>query len=175
MADMVLVGEASESVVRRELWPLYRRVFGDFDDAEAWHDQVWDQHAARTGFRLALARDGGGALVGFAYGYTGGFGQWWTDNAARALCPVVSSDWLGGHFELVSIGVDEAARGEGVGRQLMAALTDGLEHPRWVLMTTANPDDPARRLYRSTGWAVIGPGLSSEQVIMGRAWPRQES
>ncbi len=111
--------------------------------------------------------------MGLAYGYTGGSGQWWTDNAARVLHPEVASDWLGGHFELVSIGVDETARGSGVGTKLMAALTDGLEHARWVLMTAADPDDPARRLYRSTGWAVIGPGLSEEQVIMGRVRPAQ--
>ena len=53
----------------------------------------------------------------------------------------------------------------------MAALTEGLAQPRWVLMTSSDVDDPARRLYRSADWAVIGPGLSPEQVIMGRAGP----
>ena len=109
--------------------------------------------------------------MGFAYGYTGEAGQWWTDRAASVLHPAVADDWLGGHFELVSIGVAGAARGAGVGRRLMAALTDGLDHGRWLLMTSADPDDPARRLYRSTGWAVIGPGLSPAQVIMGRVRP----
>jgi GNAT superfamily N-acetyltransferase len=94
-----------------------------------------------------------------------------TDHAATVLHPAVADDWLGGHFELVSIGVDEPARGSGVGRRLMAALTDGLDQTRWLLMTSADPDDPARRLYRSTGWAVVGPGLGVDQVIMGRAWP----
>ena len=141
MVDVVLVGEAGQSLAGGELWPLYRRVFKDFDDAGSWRTQVWDRHAARTGFRLALARDHG-ALVGFAYGYTGEPGQWWTDNAAKVLHPDVASDWLGGHFELVSIGVDESARGAGVGRQLMAALTEGLGQSRWVLMTSADPEDP---------------------------------
>lgn len=170
MVEVVVVDEAGEPLVG-ELWPLYQSVFGDFEDAGAWRQQVWERHAARAGFRLALARDGG-ALVGFAYGYTGEHGQWWTDHAAAVLHPDVASDWLGGHFELVSIGVDEAARGTGVARRLLARLTDGLDHSRWVLMTSADPDDPARRLYRSTGWAVIGPGLSQDKVIMGRAWPR---
>lgn len=174
MADVALVEDAADDVVRTALWPLYRSVFGDFDDVDVWREQVWDRHAARAGFRLALARQND-VLVGFAYGYTGESGQWWTDSAARVLHPDVSADWLGGHFELVSIGVDAAARGAGVGRELMAVLTQGLDQPRWVLMTSADPDDPARRLYRSTGWAVIGPGLSPEQVIMGRAWPALES
>lgn len=165
-----VVDTAGDRLVDDELWPLYRDVFGDFEDREQWRDQVWDRHAARTGFRLALAR-AAGALVGFAYGYTGERGQWWTDRAVEVLHPAVAADWLGGHFELVSIGVEEAARGTGVGRQLLTALTDGLDHPRWVLMTSSDPDDPARRLYRATGWAVIGPGLAEAQVVMGRAWP----
>jgi ribosomal protein S18 acetylase RimI-like enzyme len=173
-AGVEVVGSVTDRFVSEELWPLYRGVFGDFDDIAAWREQVWDRHTARAGFRLALARRGD-ALVGFAYGYTGGSGQWWTDSAARVLHPEVASDWLGGHFELVSIGVAESARGAGVGRQLMTAITDGLDHSRWLLMTSSAPDDPARRLYRSTGWAVIGPGLSDEQVIMGRAWPVQPS
>lgn len=166
--EVWVVDRAPESMVLDELWLLYRTVFDDFDDLGTWRDQVWDRHSARTGFRLALAREGG-ALVGFAYGYTGEPGQWWTDRAAAALHPEVASDWLGGHFEVVSLGVAETARSRGVGRRLLTALTDGLSHSRWVLMTTSDADDPARRLYRSTGWAVIGPGISDEQVIMGRA------
>ncbi|GAB3039124.1 hypothetical protein GCM10011376_40460 [Nocardioides flavus (ex Wang et al. 2016)] len=169
-AEVVLTYGADAVLVRDELWPLYRRIFSDFDDLETWRGQVWDRHAARTGFRLALARADDG-LVGFAYGYTGDHGQWWTDRAAGVLHPAVADDWLGGHFELVSIGVDEPARRSGVGRQLMATLTDGLDHARWVLMTSSDPDDPARRLYRTAGWAVIGPGLSPDRIIMGRAWP----
>jgi hypothetical protein len=92
MVDVVVVDEAGESLVH-ELWPLYRTVFGDFEDAGAWRDQVWDRHAARAGFRLAMAWDGG-APVGFAYGYTGEHGQWWTDHAAAVLHPDVASDWL---------------------------------------------------------------------------------
>lgn len=170
MAEVTVVGDLADSLVVEELWPLYRSVFGDVDDLATWRDNVWDRHADRTGFRLALARDGA-RLVGFGYGYTGEAGQWWTDRAAQVLDPDVAADWLGGHFELVSIGVAESARGAGVGRRLMAALTDGLEQSRWVLMTSSDAGDPARRLYRSMGWAVIGPGLTPEQVIMGRSWP----
>ena len=35
-------------------------------------------------------------------------------------------------------------------------------------MTTADADDPARRLYARAGWEVIGPGLRDGQVVMGR-------
>lgn len=170
MLEVSVVDAVDDSLVDGALWPLYRRVFDDFDDLVEWRNQVWERHAAREGFRLALARIGG-RLVGFAYGYTGAHGQWWTDNAAQVLHQAVAADWLGGHFEVVSVGVDEAARGAGIGRQLLAALTDGLDQRRWLLMTSADPDDPARRLYRAAGWAVIGPGVGVDTVIMGRARP----
>ena len=84
------------------------------------------------------------------------------------LEPALAGEWLGGHFELVSIGVLDRVRGTGVGRTLLDRLTEGLPQERWVLMTTADADDPARRLYARAGWEVIGPGLRDGQVVMGR-------
>ena len=107
-------------------------------------------------------------LVGFAYGYTGDKGQWWTDNALEILNPDVAEAWLGGHFELVSVAVRESARGTGIGRELMRALLDGLPHERSVLMTSSDASDPARRLYEPEGWHVLGPGIREGTVIMGR-------
>ena len=154
--------------VTATVWPLYESVFGDQDDEEAWRANVWDRHAGRAGFRLAMARDDAGRPAGFAYGYTGERGQWWTDRASEALAPEVADAWLGGHFELVSIGVLPRARGRGVGGALLAALTADLPHDRWLLMTTADPHDPARRLYASRGWEVLGPGVGADKVVMGR-------
>ena len=153
-----------------ELWPVYDAVFGDQPDLATWRGGVWDRHAARDGFRLARAWDGD-RLVAFGYGYTGQRGQWWSDRAAEALPAAVADEWIGGHFELVSVGVLETARGTGLGRRVLEALTSDLPHERWLLMTTADPDDPARRLYASLGWQVIGPGLRADQVILGRRRP----
>ena len=38
-------------------------------------------------------------------------------------------------------------------------------------MTSEDAEDPARHLYASEGWQVIGPGLSDGQVTMGRMRP----
>jgi ribosomal protein S18 acetylase RimI-like enzyme len=154
----------------RELWRVYDSVFADQPDLEEWRSSAWDRHTERDGFRLARAYDGG-RLVGFAYGYTGRHGQWWTDHAATVLDSDVAEEWLGGHFELVSLGVLEEARERGRGRALMRQITRGLPHERWTLMTTSDADDPARRLYASEGWQVIGPGLRDGQVILGRRPP----
>ena len=155
-----------------EFWPVYDAVFGDQVDEGTWRSQVWQRHVARAGFRLARAYDEGlddeGQLVGFGYGYTGERGQWWTDHAAQVLDPDTARTWLGGHFELVSLGVLSQVRGRGVGAALLRLLTDEVPHERWVLMTTADADDPARHLYAREGWQVIGPGLGDDQVIMGR-------
>lgn len=149
------------------VWPVYDSVFGDHSDYETWRGAVWDRHSRRSGFRLARAYDAE-ALVGFAYGYTGEHGQWWTDNALKVLEPEVAQAWLGGHFELVSIGVVDAARCEGIGRRLMHVLLEGLPHERLLLMTSSDPSDPARRLYASEGWHVLGSGIGDGTVIMGR-------
>ena len=109
----------------RSVFEVYDAAFGDQPDYAAWRRGIWDRHAARDGFRLARAHDGE-RLVGFAYGYTGEHGQWWTDQAAALLDVEVAEEWLGGHFELVSIGVLDAVRGQGVGRALLTGLTEGL-------------------------------------------------
>jgi GNAT superfamily N-acetyltransferase len=151
----------------RAVFAVYDAVFGDQPDYVAWRRGVWDRHTAREGFRVARAYDEDD-LVGFGYGHTGERGQWWTDQAARVLGPETAAEWLGGHFELVSIGVVQGARGHGVGRAILDRLTAGLPHPRWLLMTTSDADDPARLLYARAGWEVIGPGLRDGQVVMGR-------
>jgi ribosomal protein S18 acetylase RimI-like enzyme len=153
-----------------ELWSVYDAVFGDCPDLDSWRRTTWDLHAARDGFRVARARDAG-RLVGFAYGYTGEYGQWWTDQAARFLDPDVAAEWLGGHFDLVSLGVLEDARRRGIGRGLLRAVTRDLRQARWILMTTADAEDPARHLYAREGWQVIGPGLRGGQVTLGRRRP----
>src|SRR4051812_2519184 len=103
MVEIRIDGTVSESDLAA-LWPVYDAIFGDHPDIETWRTSVADKHFDRPGFRIARAYDED-RLVGFGYGYTGEPGQWWTDNAAEALGPEVAVAWLGGHFELVSIGV----------------------------------------------------------------------
>ena len=162
-----VLDDAAASDAGDQLWPVYDAVFGDHPSESAWREAVWDRHRVRSGFRLARAYDGDG-LVGFGYGYTGEPGQWWTDRARTALAPAVGRAWLGGHFELVSLGVLDRARRAGVGRSLMRALVRDLPHDRLLLMTTDDPADAARRLYAAEGWHVLGPGIGDGTVIMGR-------
>ena len=150
-----------------EVWPVYAEVFEESRDLAAWRAGTWDRHVARAGFRLARVRQDG-ELMGFAYGLTGEHGQWWTDRVSEVWPPELAEAWLGGHFELVSLGVRQVARGRGAGGLLLDAVTAGLSHDRRLLMTTADATDPARRLYASRGWELVGPGLADDRVILGR-------
>jgi GNAT superfamily N-acetyltransferase len=150
-----------------ELWPVYESVFADYPDLDTWLDDVWEKHRVRSGFRLARSYSDD-VLTGFAYGYTGEDGQWWTDNVRKVMAPETAERWLGGHFELVSIGVVQGVRGQGVGRTLMRTLCSELPHERLLLTTTADPADPARRLYDSEGWRVLSSGIGDATVTMGR-------
>ncbi|MBS44102.1 MAG: hypothetical protein CMH83_13245 [Nocardioides sp.] len=152
---------------REDLWPVYDSVFGDVADEATWRTRTWEPHRSRAGFRLAVATVAD-RPVGFSYGYTGERGQWWPDALADLLDERVATQWLGGHFELVELAVLGEYRGSGVGRRLLRSLCDGLPHERWLLQTSADPDDPARRLYADEGWDVIGPGVGSDAVLMGR-------
>lgn len=122
------------------------------------------RHAARDGFRLALAVADGG-LAGFAYGYTGQPGQWWTDRLLERIPHDITDEWVGGHFELVELAVRPAAQCRGVGRALHDALLDGLPH-RPALLGTWPDDRPARRLYLRTGWRELAR-IGDDSVLMG--------
>ena len=148
-----------------EVWPVYESVFGDYADHPTGA-RILSTTGPELRSRLVLAYDAGEA-VGLA-SVTCGRGQWWTDHASLALGPQVAEAWLGGRFELVSIGVVEAVRGKGIGRGLLAAVVHGLAHERLLLMTSLDSADPARRLYASEGWQVLGPGIGEATVIMAR-------
>jgi ribosomal protein S18 acetylase RimI-like enzyme len=122
-------------------------------DAAGWLVRL-PTHAARPGFRLVAAAADGDTLVGFAYGYTGGPGQWWTDAVGAQLTREERERWLVGHFEVVDVAVRQESQGGGIGRGLLDALLDGRPEPTAALSTQAW-NAPAIALYRSAGWSVL--------------------
>jgi ribosomal protein S18 acetylase RimI-like enzyme len=147
------------------IWPCYQVAFGDFSDLEAWRHELFDRHAARDGYRLAVARTGNTA-AGFAWGYIGQRGQYWTDLVCDALPSDVSDGWAGGHFEFVELAVLPGYRRQGLGSRLHDALLAGVRR-QCLLSTADDPADPAVRLYLRHGWHQLGvlrPGVQ----VMGR-------
>ncbi|MEV8371431.1 GNAT family N-acetyltransferase [Kribbella sp. NPDC056861] len=169
---------ADAGALADQVWPLYQEVFGDFESYESWRIDLYDRHAARDGYRLVTAVDepvmsstdsavgSGSAMVGFAWGYIGRRGQFWSDLVCDSLPSATTEEWVGGHFELVELAVLPAYRGQGVGRAVHDKVLEGVTG-RSLLGTNDDLQDPAVRLYLSARWRKLGvlrPGVQ----VMGR-------
>jgi broad specificity phosphatase PhoE/GNAT superfamily N-acetyltransferase len=157
-----LDGPAAKGVAD-EIERVYRAAFGapGYDETETdvrrFMDETLPTHASRAGFRMVTLRVGPD-LHGFAYGYTGERGQWWTDTVANSVPADVDQRWFGGHFEVVELAVDPAVQGRGFGAALMDHLLLGLPHDR-ALLSTYRDDRPAPRLYARLGWTKLATGV----------------
>lgn len=165
-----LDGAAAKAIAPR-VWPCYETVFADFPDLDAWRSDMFGRHADRSGFRLVVAEEPdrdtreASPVVGFVWGHVGERGQFWSDLLARTLPPEVTDTWVGGHFEVVSLGVLPQHRGHGLGGRLMDLLLDGIDR-RCLLGTSTDPADPAPHLYKQSGWRTLGL-LDTERQVMG--------
>lgn len=147
-----------------DVFSVYDAVFGDHPVIADWRSGLYDKHCARDGFRLAVVHEDD-HLVGFAWGYIGQVGQYWSDWVLRELPEGVTRAWVGGHFEFVELAVLEDFRRRGYGRRLHDVLLDGVRTDR-AMLSTDNRDSPAVRLYTSHGWSKLGE-LSPDVQVMG--------
>ena len=165
------VDQAMVLALADEFERVYARAFGapGYDEpaetAQRFRAEQLPRHAEREGFRcvVALRSD---RMIGFAYGYTGERGQWWSDRVADLAPAEVADRWLGGHFEFVELAVDPGEQGQGVGTALHDALLADLPHGR-ALLSTYRDDRPAPRLYRRRGWELLVAGLDETSDLYG--------
>ena len=121
---------------------------------------LWLDHSRRPGWRAVGWFDSSGALLGIAYGYTGGPGQWWYEEVRRGLrgTAAESRGWLRDYFELTELHVRPDAQGSGLGEGLLRSLLDGVPEGKVLLSTPEyGPRSPGRawRLYRRTGFEDV--------------------
>ncbi|MQA86894.1 MAG: GNAT family N-acetyltransferase [Streptosporangiales bacterium] len=138
---------------------------------------ILERHTTHPGFSalLALVDE---RLVGFCYGFPGRPGQWWHDVVSNGLAtsmPDEADNWLGDSFELAEIHVLPEYQGRGIGRELMTSLCEGRTE-QTVVLSTADVESPARRLYRSLGFvdlitAFRFPGGIEDYAVMGSRLP----
>ncbi len=123
--------------------------------------------------------DGPPLIVGFAYGFHGGGGQWWHDLVSRAVAIVLggraAEDWFGDSLEIAEVHVLPSHQGQGTGLAMMLRLTAGRPEPAAVL-STMDSDTRARRLYRGLGFTDLltgftFPGTEMPYAIMGAPLP----
>ena len=172
LSEVIEVLAAPEALrVAPDLTDVFVSAFGapgyveERADAERFAGEQIPTHAARDDFKLVAARSDQ-KIVGFAYGFTGHRGQWWSDRIAAAISPELAEEWIGGHFEVVELAVAVEAQGHGLGTALMHALMADLPH-RKALLTTYADDRPAPRLYRRMGWQVLVPDLGWGSALYG--------
>jgi ribosomal protein S18 acetylase RimI-like enzyme len=142
---------------------------------------LWLDHVHRPGWRAVGWIEDGGALIGVAYGYTGGPGQWWFEEVRRGLrgAPAETQVWMRDYFELTELHVRPDAQGSGLGEGLLRALLGGVEQSKVLLSTPEyGPRSPGRawRLYRRTGFQDVlrehrFTGDSRPFAVLGRALP----
>ena len=156
-----VLGPDEASALGEDIRRIYRDAFtaSHWDKSElgiqAFETDIFPRHLKREGFALTAARTADGKLVGFCYGYIGEHGQFWTDYVAARIHPSLTKAWLGGHFELAELAVEESSRGKGLGRTLLTTLLDSRGEDRVALQTLA-ADSPGLRLYESLGFTQFG-------------------
>jgi ribosomal protein S18 acetylase RimI-like enzyme len=142
---------------------------------------LWLDHVRRSGWRAVGWLGPSEELLGIAYGYAGGRGQWWFEEVRRGLTGAGgdTAAWLGDYFELTELHVRPDAQGRGLGESLLRALLTGV--PRsMVLLSTPEYGDarPGRawQLYRRTGFQDVlrnhrFTGDSRPFAVLGRRLP----
>ena len=63
---------------------MHRSALGAGALSDEWAHARLPEHVGRKGFVFVVAREQG-QIVGFAYGYEGAYGHWWTDHVATSL------------------------------------------------------------------------------------------
>jgi GNAT superfamily N-acetyltransferase len=121
---------------------------------------LWLEHVRRPGWRAVGWLDAAGALLGIAYGYAGGPGQWWYEEVRRGLAAAgpEAGRWLEDYFELTELHVRPDAQGHGLGEGLLRALLAGTDRSRVLLSTPEYGDRPPGRawqLYRRLGFRDV--------------------
>jgi ribosomal protein S18 acetylase RimI-like enzyme len=140
---------------------------------------LWLDHVRRPGWRAVGWIDAAGPLLGIAYGYTGGRGQWWYEEVRRGVHGRPGATLPDNYFELTELHVRPDAQGVGLGEGLLRALLDGVTNGHVLLSTPEHgPRPPGRawRLYRRLGFQDVlrdhlFTGDSRPFAVLGRTLP----
>lgn len=121
----------------------------------------------RPGFTALIARSAAG-IEGIATGWTTGT-PFRTDRAypqvAEQLGPDRLAECVLGAFEVDELGVQERARGTGLGRRLLSELVSDVPDGRAWLLTAANATDTIA-FYHRVGWHQVTPRPGTENDIV---------
>lgn len=148
--------------------------FGLTEHGSRERAQIVRRHAARPGLVTVGATTGDGRLAGFCYGFPSDDSAWWERQIRPHLARAGTAGWLDNEtFELTELHVHPDHQGRGLGRRLITTVLSRSDLPKALLSVRAG-ENPARRLYRSLGFADVtppfffGPGQPA-YTVMGAA------
>ncbi|WP_207454148.1 GNAT family N-acetyltransferase [Herbiconiux sp. SYSU D00978] len=125
------------------------------------------RHASYPEYTLVVARDEGGRFAGFAYGYAGARGQYWTNMVTGLVDTGTAEHWnLGRHREVAEVALAPWARGSGLGRRVVTTLMEQAPPGTTHLLSAHEDATPARTLYESLGFQSFA--RTGSYLIMGR-------
>jgi ribosomal protein S18 acetylase RimI-like enzyme len=141
---------------------------------------IMERHSGSPDFRaLAVTAGPSGRVVAFSYGFRGLPGQWWHDvvraGIGAAAGVSTAGDWLDNVLEIAEVHVHPEYQARRIGRRMMLTLTAG-RRERTAVLSTRDALTPARRLYRSLGFADLltgffFPGGGPPYAVMGAELP----
>jgi ribosomal protein S18 acetylase RimI-like enzyme len=155
-----------------ELREVHRSALGPGALSDEWAGERLPRHAERAGFVFLVARAPDDSIAGFAYGYDGASGHWWSDQVARSLSAAQRAEWLEPpHYEVAELHVLPGAQRRGIGSTLLAHLLTQQRNDRAILSTQTG-SRKARDFYAKNGWLELagvdfGPGYPP-YLVLGR-------
>jgi ribosomal protein S18 acetylase RimI-like enzyme len=96
-----------------------------------------------------------GHLIGFAYGYQLPPDTKWWQNLSEPIPDALAQEWPGRTFALIDLAVDQAWRGQGLGRNLTEKLLEGRGEQRATLSVQPTATE-TQAFYVHLGWRLIG-------------------
>ncbi|MFD6281741.1 GNAT family N-acetyltransferase [Streptomyces sp. NPDC060209] len=161
-----------------------RRVYADVFSAPPWNEdpsagalyaERLADDAGRPGFTAALALDGD-VVDGFATAWTTP-GTFPADRGYGHVAEALGADrvaaWLCGALEVDELAVLPAARGTGLGAELLSAVTEAAPDGRCWLLTSVHAG-ATLSFYRRAGWHQVPvpvPGRAGLVVLLGPDHP----
>jgi ribosomal protein S18 acetylase RimI-like enzyme len=141
---------------------------------------IMERHAVNPGFRaLAATTATARRIVAFSYAFRGLPGQWWHDVVHAGISAesglTAAREWLDDVVEIAEVHVHPDFQARGIGRRMVLALAaDRAE--RTAVLSTRDAPTPARKLYRSLGFAdllidFVFPGGGPPYAVMGAVLP----
>jgi ribosomal protein S18 acetylase RimI-like enzyme len=143
---------------------------------------IMERHTQHANFRaiaVTATADGDSRIIAFGYGFSGASGQWWHDVVRLALTAsageAVAAAWLDSSMEIAELHVHPDFQRRGIGRSILLGLASGRQE-HTAALSTQDDNGPARRLYRSVGFADLlngfsFPGDGPKYTIMGAVLP----